>query len=414
MPSPNWLVCRTTESACNWVSTCAPFTKYAMESTGLCFVGISSLTVSSEPDLTKAPAVGKLNLSFVLFFCVLQELKRKKASTVYSRDCFIIINDSWLYKLNDFLCKFDLFTKKEPMSVLTISNIHKSFGRTIALNGVSFDVPRGSIFGILGPNGSGKTTLLSILLGVLEADQGSYAWENSSATENVRKNMGSFLETPNFYHYLSAWKNLELVHLISGRGSRAEIDGVLQKVGLFERRHSAYSTFSLGMKQRLAIGATLLGAPPIIVLDEPTNGLDPNGILEVRRLILRLKDEGHTIIMASHLLDEVEKTCTHVAILKNGQLVAADRVDHVLGAADNQVELSAANLDQLKLVLKEYPSFNALSQEKDILLVSLSGDQVDLADLNAYCFSRGIHLSRLALRRQKLESKFFELTEYKS
>lgn len=298
------------------------------------------------------------------------------------------------------------------MSVLKLVDVHKSYRTTKALNGVSFEVPKGSIFGILGPNGSGKTTLLSIVLGVLEADQGSYSWNGNPPSANDRRPIGAFLETPNFYHYLSAHRNLEIVSEISGRGSKEEIVAVLQKVGLYERRDSPYQTFSLGMKQRLAIGAAILGSPEIIVLDEPTNGLDPVGILEVRRLILELRDRGHTVIMASHLLDEVEKTCTHVAILKTGNLVACDTVQTVLGGEHVTVELGAKDAGQLVAALSDYPGIHEHRLDGDRLLLILPEGSADLSEINRFCFEKGVALNHLVIRKQRLESRFFELTDH--
>ena len=214
--------------------------------------------------------------------------------------------------------------------VLSIDNIAKSYGLVKALKGVSFDVPEGSVFGILGPNGSGKTTLLGIVMDVLKSNSGDFRWFGQPGSPEQRRKIGSLLETPNFYTYLSAVDNLKITQAISGRGSEAEINEVLKKVNLFERRRYKFSSYSLGMKQRLAIAASLLGDPKVLVLDEPTNGLDPVGIAEIRELILELRDKGHTIIMASHLLDEVEKVCSHVAILKTGTLITTGPVEEVL------------------------------------------------------------------------------------
>ena len=214
--------------------------------------------------------------------------------------------------------------------VLELQHISKSYGRIQALSDLSFSVPEGSVFGILGPNGSGKTTLLSIILDVLKADKGSFLWFGKPGSPDMRKQIGSLLETPNFYHYLSGANNLRVTQSISGRGTKEDIDDVLRKVSLLERKKSRFSTYSLGMKQRLAIAAALLGSPRVMVLDEPTNGLDPVGIAEIRELIKELNRKGFTIIMASHLLDEVEKICTHVAILKKGELVTQGSVDEVL------------------------------------------------------------------------------------
>ena len=215
-------------------------------------------------------------------------------------------------------------------SVLTLNGITKFYGSIRALNNVSFEVPQGSVFGILGPNGSGKTTLLSIVLDVLKANNGNFLWFGHPGSPEQRKKIGSLLETPNFYHYLSAVDNLKITNSISGRGNAEDIDEVLKKVKLYERRKSRFKSYSLGMKQRLAIAAALLGSPKVLVLDEPTNGLDPVGIAEIRELIVELKKSGHTIIMASHLLDEVEKVCTHVAILKTGELITTGQVEEIL------------------------------------------------------------------------------------
>ena len=200
------------------------------------------------------------------------------------------------------------------MSILSIENLSKSYGRIQALKGVSFSVPKGSVFGILGPNGSGKTTMLGIIMDILRPSGGSYKLFDEIPDETLRRKIGTFLETPNFYHYLSAKKNLEIAAALKERG-HDDIPRVLELVNLTQRKDSRFSTYSLGMKQRLAIASCLLGDPEVLILDEPTNGLDPVGIAEIRQLIKQLHQQGKTIIMASHLLDEVEKVCTHVAIL---------------------------------------------------------------------------------------------------
>ena len=236
--------------------------------------------------------------------------------------------------------------------VLSIKNLAKSYGAVRALNGVSFDVPQGSVFGILGPNGSGKTTLLGIVMDVLRANKGEFYWFGQpGGSPEQRKKIGSLLETPNFYSYLSGTDNLKISQAISGRGTRKDIDEILKKVNLYDRRWSSFKSFSLGMKQRLAIGAALLGDPKVLVLDEPTNGLDPVGIAEIRNLIVELKDKGHTIIMASHLLDEVEKVCTHAAILKTGNIITTGTVEDIMKDED-VVELSAADINVLLKVLQ--------------------------------------------------------------
>jgi len=291
--------------------------------------------------------------------------------------------------------------------VLSIDNITKSYGPVQALKGVSFEVPNGSVFGILGPNGSGKTTLLSIILDVLKANKGSFLWFGQPGSREQRQKIGSLLETPNFYHYLSAVNNLKITQSISGRGTTEEIDEVLKKVRLYERRTSRFSTFSLGMKQRLAIAATLLGDPKVLVFDEPTNGLDPVGIAEIRQLIIELRNSGHTIIMASHLLDEVEKVCTHAAILRTGELLITGRVEEIL-VDDDIVELSAPDLNALADILKHLNEHVVINS--NTVLVTFPKGTAKLDDINSFCFSKGIVLNHLILKKKRLEARFFELT----
>lgn len=294
-------------------------------------------------------------------------------------------------------------------TVLSLDNITKFYGPIQALKNVSFEVPEGSVFGILGPNGSGKTTLLSIILDVLKANKGAFLWFGRQGSPDQRKKIGSLLETPNFYHYLSAINNLRVTQSISGRGTADDIDQVLKKVSLYERRKSRFSTFSLGMKQRLAIAAALLGDPKVLVLDEPTNGLDPVGIAEIRQLIIDLKSSGHTIILASHLLDEVEKVCTHVAILKTGTLLTTGDVEDVLMDED-VVELRAANIDTLVDVLKQISQDVLLDTLSNTVHIRFPKGQARLDEINSFCFHHGIVLNHLILKKKRLEARFFELT----
>ncbi|HEV8504308.1 MAG TPA: ABC transporter ATP-binding protein [Chitinophagaceae bacterium] len=299
--------------------------------------------------------------------------------------------------------------KNNNGSVLSLDAITKSYGPVQALKGVSFEVPEGSVFGILGPNGSGKTTLLSIILDVLKANKGSFLWFGHPGSKEQRQKIGSLLETPNFYHYLSAVNNLKITQSISGRGTPKDIDEVLKKVRLYERRNSRFSTFSLGMKQRLAIAASLLGDPKVLVFDEPTNGLDPVGIAEIRQLIIELKNSGHTIIMASHLLDEVEKVCTHVAILKTGTLLTTGEVEDVL-ADEDVVELRASDLTRLATLIKQLSENIAIDEPSNTLHIKFAKGNARLDEINKFCFQNGIVLTHLVLKKKRLEARFFELT----
>ena len=294
------------------------------------------------------------------------------------------------------------------MEILTVENLSKNYGNIRALKNVSFSVPRGTVFGILGPNGSGKTTLLGIIMDVLKASGGGYKLFGEEPTHTQRKHIGTLLETPNFYHYLSAVQNLRIAASIKERGGE-DIDRVLEIVNLTARKDSRFSTYSLGMKQRLAIGSALLGNPDVLVFDEPTNGLDPVGIAEIRELIRKLSFEGKTIIMASHLLDEVEKVCTHVAILKQGTLITHGDVNEIL-VNEDMVELSAADLEQLKTALMQFPGAGKVDISENVVRVFFPSGQSDLAAVNRYCFNQGIVLSKLQLKKKSLESKFFELT----
>lgn len=292
------------------------------------------------------------------------------------------------------------------MSVLTLDCIRKAYGSVQALKGVSFDVPEGSVFGILGPNGSGKTTLLGIVLDVLKADAGAYSWLGGLSPEAARKQLGALLETPNFYHYLSADENLRINAAIKGRG-QDDYDRVLRLVNLTERRSSKFSTYSLGMKQRLAIGSALLGKPRVLVLDEPTNGLDPAGIAEIRNLIRNLAAEGITVIMASHLLDEVERVCTHMAILKRGTLLVTGSVAEVMRSED-EIEIAASDMAQLHTVIGSIG--NIQSAIRDGLIHIRASGSITPAYVNEACAAQGITLSHLLLKKKSLESTFMELT----
>jgi ABC-2 type transport system ATP-binding protein len=291
--------------------------------------------------------------------------------------------------------------------LLTIQNISKAYGSIQALSNVSFEVPEGSVFGVLGPNGSGKTTLLGILMDVLIADSGSYSWLGGMPNADARKQIGSLLVTPNFYHYMSAYNNLEITASIRQRGL-SDRDAVLKQVGLYERKDSKFQTFSLGMKQRLAIGAALLGNPKVLVLDEPTNWLDPAGIAEIRELIRTLNRQGITIIIASHLLDEVEKVCTHVAILKRGQLLVNGPVNEALRQEDN-IEVRANDMSALQQLLSAMPGIVNIRSNDGTLQLTCA-DNITTAAINEYCSSKGIVLSHLLLRKKSLETKFMELT----
>lgn len=304
--------------------------------------------------------------------------------------------------------------------VLSIQQMSKNYGPVLALNNVSFDVPKGSVFGILGPNGSGKTTLLGIVMDVLNATSGKFFWNGQEGSSNeMRKQIGTLLETPNFYHYLSGKKNLEIAAAIKGKG-KDDIQRVLEKVNLHQRQDSKFSTYSLGMKQRLAIASTLLGSPDILVFDEPTNGLDPAGIAEIRELMRELNQQGKTIIMASHILDEVEKVCTHVAIIQKGVLKTTGTVSEVLSGSTQQekitssiIEVSSENLATLETILRDTPGIQNIINEAGTIIIE-ADESITTSRLNQLCFDKGVVLSQLNLKKKSLEKRFLEITGGKS
>ena len=293
--------------------------------------------------------------------------------------------------------------------ILEVKNLHKHYGPIHALNNVSFRVPEGSVYGILGPNGSGKTTLLGIIMDVLRADSGSYLLFGEAPDKSHRREIGTLLETPNFYHYLNAVQNLKINAAIKGKNSD-DIERVLDIVDLTKRKHSKFSTYSLGMKQRLAVANCLLGDPKVLMFDEPTNGLDPVGIAETRELIQKLNKLGKTIIMASHLLDEVEKVCTHVAILQKGVLITDGYVDEIL-VNEDIVELGAANPRRMLELAENFPGYSSYRHTDRHLELMFPSGEADLEKLNQFFFDQGITLNHLRLRRKSLETKFFELTK---
>ncbi len=293
------------------------------------------------------------------------------------------------------------------MAILQIEGLTKRYGSITAVSNLNLEIGAGSVYGILGPNGSGKTTTLGMVLGITKPDSGTYTWFEGKYGNRERLHIGALLETPNFYPYLSPVKNLEITAHIK-RVASPKIDQVLELVNLAQRRDSAFNTFSFGMKQRLAIAAALIGDPEVLIFDEPTNGLDPQGIAEIREIILRIAAEGKTIIMASHILDEVEKVCSHVAIIKRGKLLANGEVGAIL-SDDRQVDIAAENLGRLRELLANFPGVNAISEKNRLLQLQVS-PSLTVAELNKLAFDNGLIVSHLAMKPKSLESEFLEIT----
>ena len=290
-------------------------------------------------------------------------------------------------------------------TVLSINKLTKKFGKLCAVNNLDLEVKRGQVFGLLGPNGSGKTTTLGMLMGVVNSTSGSFSWFGEQSTHHTRKKIGAVLEHPIFYPYLSGRKNLELNAMIKG-ADPGNIPKVLELVELSSRKDDAYKTYSLGMKQRLSIASALVSDPIILILDEPTNGLDPMGIAEIREIIKKIAADGKTIILASHLLDEVQKVCTHFAVLKRGVLMHCGPVDEV-GKGEEIVEVQAYH-DDLSVLLQEFVGSASIKKEDGVFLVMMK-DSFHSQDMNRFLFDKGIVVSHLATKKKTLEKQFLEI-----
>ena len=295
--------------------------------------------------------------------------------------------------------------------ILSIKNLNKRYGSLQALKNVSFEIYKGNVYGILGPNGSGKSTTLGIILNVVNKTSGEYSWFGGTMqTHEALKKVGAIIERPNFYPYMTAKENLELVCKIKGI-NYAKVNEKLELVGLVDRQDSKFSTFSLGMKQRLAIASALLNDPEILILDEPTNGLDPQGIHQIRDIIKYIAAQGTTILLASHLLDEVEKVCTHALVLRKGEVLYSGLVDG-MSANEGFFELQADDIENLMSVLKNHPAVKNSVNEEGKVLVYLK-DKLEPKELNQFLFENNIVLSHLVKRKNSLEEQFLELTKNK-
>jgi len=294
-------------------------------------------------------------------------------------------------------------------SILTITNLTKKFGYLTAVKNLSFTINKGNVYGILGPNGSGKSTTLGIVLNVVNKTSGSFHWfDGHTTTHDALKKVGAIIERPNFYPYMTAEQNLKLVCRIKGV-SHDKIEEKLEVVGLLDRKKHKFSTYSLGMKQRLAIASALLNDPEILILDEPTNGLDPQGIHQIRQIIKDIAANGTTILLASHLLDEVEKVCSHVVVLRKGEKLYAGRVDEMINS-NGFFELKAEKHQELLKVLETDSNFGKIKIEGELITAFLN-ESMSAPEFNKLMFDSGIILSHLVKRKESLEEQFLQLTD---
>lgn len=293
-------------------------------------------------------------------------------------------------------------------TILSIKNLYKRYGKLQAVKDVSLEIQKGNVYGILGPNGSGKSTTLGIVLNVVNKTSGEYRWFGGTLqTHEALKKVGAIIERPNFYPYMSAQENLELVCKIKGI-NYSKVQEKLEIVGLIERKDSKFNTFSLGMKQRLAIASALLNDPEILILDEPTNGLDPQGIHQIRDIIKLIASQGTTILLASHLLDEVEKVCSHVLVLRKGEILYTGTVEG-MSSGNGYIELQTTDNVALIEALEYYPNIEKIKEEDGKVLL-YSKSEIDPSLLNKFLADKSIYLNHLAKRKNSLEEQFLELT----
>ncbi|MBQ0768461.1 MAG: ATP-binding cassette domain-containing protein [Bizionia sp.] len=294
-------------------------------------------------------------------------------------------------------------------TILTITNLTKKYGLLTAVNNLSFTIKKGNVYGILGPNGSGKSTTLGIALNVVNKTSGDFKWfDGNVTTHDALKKVGAIIERPNFYPYMTAYKNLELVCKIKGIDT-SKILEKLELVDLIDRKDSKFQTFSLGMKQRLAIASALLNDPEILILDEPTNGLDPQGIHKIRALIQLIASNGTTILLASHLLDEVEKVCTHVVVLRKGEKLYSGRVDEMI-SSHGFFELKTEDSQKLVSFLEAHPLISK-TVKKDDMVTAFLKEPISASEFNKQLVNSGIFLSHLVMRKESLEEQFLKLTD---
>ena len=294
-------------------------------------------------------------------------------------------------------------------TILTLKNLDKKFGRVHAVNNLSFDIKKGNVYGILGPNGSGKSTTLGIILNVVNKTSGDFSWfDGNLSTHQALKKVGAIIERPNFYPYMTAIQNLSLICKIKDT-STENINEKLKIVNLFKRRNSKFKTYSLGMKQRLAIASALLNNPEILILDEPTNGLDPQGIHEIRKIIQKIAKNGTTILLASHLLDEVEKVCSHVVVIREGVKLYSGRVDE-MSISYGLFELNTKEpKNKLISTLNKNSNIGSIKEEGDLIIAHLT-QEMEASEINTYLFDNGITVSHLVKRKPSLEQQFLDLT----
>ncbi len=294
-------------------------------------------------------------------------------------------------------------------TILTVTDLTKKFGHLTAVNSLSFSINKGNVYGILGPNGSGKSTTLGMILNVVNPSSGTFSWfDGAKNTHQALKRVGAIIERPNFYPYMTAAQNLRLVCRIK-EVPKSKIEEKLELVDLLDRKNDTFKTYSLGMKQRLAIASALLNDPEILILDEPTNGLDPQGIAQVRGIIQKIAAQGATILLASHLLDEVEKVCSHVLVLQKGKRIYFGKVT-ALTTDHGYFELNATDLNALQKVLESHQDIEKIEVYNTHILAYPS-KSMTATELSKSLSEQGIIITHFAQKHKSLEEQFLSLTK---
>ncbi len=292
--------------------------------------------------------------------------------------------------------------------VIETEALTKIYGSIVAVDDLSVSVPKGHAFGLLGPNGSGKTTTMGMLLGLVQPTSGNFSLFGSSAgLEESLRRVGAIIEYPSFYPYLTGRENLLYFHGIFERGAPEDINGLLEKVGLAESGDRRFSTYSLGMKQRLGLAFALLGDPEVLFLDEPTNGMDPAGMAEVRYLIRELCADGRTVLLASHLLNEVEQVCDSVVIMSNGTLIAQGAVSDILRSGD-RLRLKTTDDDKAVAVLSALDWIEDVKLESGEVVVFAPSDRTE--EISTALGRSDVYVVETVSDRGSLERYFLEVT----
>jgi len=304
--------------------------------------------------------------------------------------------------------------EKSSDLVVRTEHLTKCFGKLVAVDNLNLEVRKGEVFGFLGPNGAGKSTTMGMMLGLIAPTSGTvelFGLNIQSYLSKILKRVGAVTENPGFYPYLSGRDNLKYIARITGEVNKHRINQILELVELSDRDKDRFSNYSLGMKQRLAIACALLHDPEFMILDEPTNGLDPAGMKEIRELIIRLGQEGKTIFLNSHLLHEVEQVCERVAIIKQGRMIAQGLVQDLLKQGDT-LQLKVTDPDNAMTVLKELNWLNSVDRENDKLLIGVKAEKY--AEISAVLAKENIFITEMKAKEDTLESFFLEVTEEKT